>query len=212
MLQISYGLFLRSRVIRDHISGEDSSGWPSIKVSLDDAQLTKSNLQKSIGWVYERKEYGNQSKQQNNDEMIDALYEFVETAEDYPKSGIVTVYENMIQFSGHDVQYKEHKTSAVKDLFSLLEKQGYFKQGTGDQYNVTGELSKFYAEGIFVEEQRMFKEAYDEFKENLVNFANIQSQWIEELGVPFTSDTIESKQETVMQRVGSIFNPSALRC
>ena len=82
--------------------------------------------------------------------MIDALYEFVETAEDYPKSGIVTVYENMIQFSGHDVQYKEHKTSAVKDLFSLLEKQGYFKQGTGDQYNVTGELSKFYAEGIFV--------------------------------------------------------------
>ena len=197
------------RVIRDHISGKDPSGSPSIKVSLDDAQLTKANLQKSIGWVYERKKYGNQSKQQINDEMIDALYEFVETVENYPKSGIVTVYENMIQFSGHDVKYKEHhKMSAVKDLFLLLEKQGYVKHGTGDQYNVTGELSKFDAKGIFVEEQRVFKEAYGEFKENLVNFANIQSQWIEELGVPFTSDTIESKQETIMQRVGSIFNPS----
>ena len=197
------------RVIRDHISGKDPRGSPSIKVSLDDAQLTKANLQKSIGWVYERKKYSNQSKQQINDEMIDTLYEFVEIMENYPKSGIVTVYENMIQFSGHDVKYKEHhKMSAVKDLFLLLEKQGYVKHGTGDQYNVTGGLSKFYAEGIFVEEQRVFKEAYDEFKENLVNFANIQSQWIEELGMPFTSDTIESKQETVMQRVGSIVDLS----
>ena len=200
------------RVIRDHISGKDPSGWPSIKVSLDDAQLTKANLQKSIGWVYERKKYSNQSKQQINDEMIDALYEFVETMEDYSKPMEVTVNKNNISFSGngveykklgHDVEYKEHQTSAVKDLILLLEEQGYLGRRTENQYDVIGRLSKFDAKGIFVEEQRVFKEAYDEFKENLVNFANIQSQWIEELGVPFTSDTIESKQETVIQKVGS---------
>ena len=202
------------RVIRDHISGEDPSGWPSIKVSLDDAQLTKANLQKSIDWVYERKKYGNQSKQQINDEMIDALYEFVETVEDYPKLGKVTADKSKISLSEQGVEYKveeykEHyKMPAVMDLFLLLEKQGYFKHSTGNQYDVIGRLSKFDAKGIFVEEQRVFKEAYDEFKENLVNFANIQSQWIEELGMPFTIDTFESKQETVMQRVGSIFNPS----
>ncbi len=202
------------RVIRDHISGKDPNGSPSIKVSLDDAQLTKANLQKSIDWVYERKKYGNQSKQQINDEMIDALYEFVETVEDYPKLGKVTADKSKISLSEQGVEYKveeykeRYKMSAVMDLFLLLEKQGYFKHSTGNQYDVIGRLSKFDAKGIFVEEQRVFKEAYDEFKENLVNFANIQSQWIEELGMPFTIDTFESKQETVMQRVGSIFNPS----
>ena len=98
--------------------------------------------------------------------------------------------------------------SAVMDLFLLIEKQGYFKHGTENQYYVIGKVSKFDTKGIFVEEQRVFKEAYDEFKENLVNFANIQSQWIEELGVPFTIDTFESKQETIIQKVGSRLNLS----
>jgi len=196
------------QVIRDHIIGKDPDGNPSIGISLDEAQLTKANLQKSIGWVYERKKHSNRSRQQINDEVIDALYEAAEAMEEMPAASNVSVGDDgKIILSGNEigVRRKEpHKTSAVSDLLLLLARQGYLKQQGQNQYVKIGTLNRFDDAGIFVEEQRTFIEDYERLKERLVDFANIYSRGVEKFRAPFTLDTFDSKAEEIKQKVNMV--------
>ena len=195
------------RVIRDHAVRKDSDGCLSIKISLDRDQLRKVNLQKSIRWVYERKAYGRQSKQQSNDEMLDALYEFVTRTEDHAGRPDITVNDDSISFSKPEkFAHKHHQLSAVRDLILLLEKQGYLVRKDENVYSVTGKLHKFDTGGVFIEEQRKFKEIYEAFMKNLVGFANIKCKLVEDYGTRFDADTIEAKWDGMASQVNQMFS------
>ena len=175
-------------MIRNHISGQDPDGNPAIEITFShDAQLTQANLQKSIGWIYERKKRSDPSQQQVNDDMLDVLYEFVEAMEDGPDPKIVNIHDNKIDILRANTStikktiehMKPHKMSAVLDMQLLLANQGYLKFYSLNKYTVIGKLHEFDPKGIFVEEQRTFTKLFDKFKEITVNFANMYSKFIE---------------------------------
>ena len=202
--------FELQRIIRDHIKKESSESYPTINTTMEDYQLTKANLQKSIGWIYERKKRNAQSEQQINDKMIDALYETIEKMEEHKSERVSIQNKTIIFSSGEKISsYSEHQMLAVSDLFSLLQKQGYLARYSEEDYQIVGALLEFNAKGIFVSEEKTFKAAYEKCLAKMVNFANIYSEHIEEFGAPFTVSDAKSKWEKIIEKICAItgFDP-----
>ena len=204
------------RVIRNHIRGQDSSGNPTMEIIVSHyTQLTKANLQKSIGWIYEGKKRSDPSHQQVNDDMLDALYEFVEAMEDGPNPKIVNIHNDKINILNANTNTAEkiiehtklHKMSSVLDMQLLLKKQGYLTPDGANRYRVTGKLHEFNTKGIFVEEQRTFTESFDKFKEITVNFANMYNKFVEGQGTPFNIKNFEPKWEIIKQKISNVYGP-----
>ena len=197
------------RAIRDHVTGKNHDGNPIIEFSPNSIQRTQANLQKSIGWIYGRKKYDNPSQQQINDEMIDLLYEIIENMEGSRNYGStnITFINGKLDFGDIATEYPDKRDqSIISDLLLFLTKQGYLSSQDESRYTIVGKMLEFKKEGIFVEEQRTFIEAYDKFIKKMVDFANIHSKWVKNFGVPFTVDTAKSKWESIMQEIRQFFD------
>lgn len=191
------------KIIRDYIIKIDSSGCPTINIALENYQITQANLQKAIGWIYERKKGNIQSEQKTNDDMLDCLYDAVEKIQSPNKHIIVNNNENTIEYPDEETKsYSTDNLSAVHDFFRLLEEQGYLSSSDDIRYEIIGSLPKFNDEsGVYTSEARTFKFEYKSFLDQLVNFANIHSRWIEDMGKPFSMAYVEQKWDDMVMIV-----------
>ena len=157
------------RAIRDQRMRTSDCGRPVIRAELTDKEKTASNLQRAIKYVYDRKSYGMLSRQQDNDDMLEIMYDLSEKSE--------TMLGQTITISGHKicvgdttVEYAPHEASAARDLFMLLSDEGYL-ENNGDEFTVKGTLSLFKG-GMHVEEERAFADAYARMLDAMVDIAN----------------------------------------
>ena len=188
--------FMLKKVINDHIS-LDNPGRPTIKIALDRRQITQANLQKAIGYIYERYKDDAPSYQKHNDEMLDVLYDTVEKIQ-IPNQRI-----NVEQKTGtinyylmEDSTHSGDDLSMVTDLFLVLTEQGYLKDDGGNDdnhgYTVIGDLPKFNDENrVSLTHEKLLKDEYEEFREKLVGFANIHSKWVDKLETPFSPERMD---------------------
>lgn len=129
------------RSVRDYIVRIDS-GTPIVKIDLNVDQIMQANLQKSIGWIYEKKKRTVLSEQSSNDEMLDDLYSAVERMQNSGEI-IIDSNENAIQYPSDSVKYSARNLSTVRDLFRMLAKQGYLLARDDDHYQILGNLPEF---------------------------------------------------------------------
>ena len=191
------------RALRDRRAGADAEGRPLITVSLDEQETTEANLQRSIEYVHMRKAYGAQSMQMINDDMLDAMYDAAARAESLHGKAI-TAGDKLAFADGDPAGYPPHAASAVRDLLSLLYKQGYLKREAEGSYLVVGRLAKFDPAGIFVEEENAFVDAYDAVLGALANFANVQSKMVDGHGEPFGYNLLDSRLDDMIRVAGQI--------
>ena len=178
--------------LRDRRVGIDGEGRPLVRIALGDSEMTEANVQRAIEEVYRRKEYGAQSMQMANDEMLDAMYGAADMAQKLhghaiPVKNIAAILDKK------GVRSTPHGLSAAQDLFCLLARQGYLKAEGDESYKVIGTLSSFTAGGVLVEEEREFRRAYDDMIVALVNFANVQTRLVDGGAAPYTVDAADSR-------------------
>ena len=191
-------------VIRDHTVYKNNK--PCLSLDLEPRQITQANLQKCIGFVYERKKRDNPSLWQVNDSMLDWLYSAVDKLEKSPKSQHVVIDNNGIQVGDQslianvdeahsDQDISKMFKSLLQDLLLLLASQGYLSRINDNEYSVVRNLLEYKTEpsGIFFEEQRVFIQAFEKFRHDIIHFANLHARWVEDLGRPFTVDNLEPK-------------------
>ena len=181
-------------IIRD-LAFTSKIGRPSLSLDLNRSCITKANLQKSIGWIYERKQLSDPMKQKSNYRMLDELYEMTSHLEGMPNSRTVTFGDNIINFDNSSVAYDSQQITLASDLLLLLAKQGYVRKENDSTYTKLGALTSFRSDlaGIFVEEQRTFIAACDAFKKKIVDVANTANKWLDDLDAPFSVETFEAK-------------------
>lgn len=197
------GFFDLYGALRDRRAGADAEGRPLIATSLDEQETTEANLQRAIEYVYGRKAYGAQSMQMTNDGMLDAMYGAVASAEGL-HGKTVTVGDNQVAFDEKPAEYALPQAgSAVRDLVSLLYRQGYLAGPAEGPYQIVGRLASFDPAGMFVEEENAFIEAYDAVLGALANFANVQSKLIDGHGEPFSSGLLDSRLDDMIRVAGS---------
>ena len=114
-------------IIRD-LAFTSKIGRPSLSLDLNRSCITKANLQKSIGWIYERKQLSDPMKQELNYRMLDELYEMTSHLEGMPNSRTVTFEGSIINFDNFPVTYGSQQITLASDLLLLLARQGYVPQ------------------------------------------------------------------------------------
>lgn len=203
-------------VIRDHTVYKNNK--PCLSLDLEPHQITQANLQECIGFMYEHKKRDNPSLWQLNDSMLDWLYSAVEKLEKSPKSQHVVIDNNGIQVGDQslianvdearsDQDISKMFKSLLQDLLVLLASQGYLSRISDNEYSVVRSLPEYKAapSGIFFEEQRVFIQAFEEFRRDIIHFGNLHYRWVEDLGRPFTVDNIESKWEALGVNMSNYF-------
>ena len=199
--------FMLKKVINDHIS-LDNSGRPTVKITLDRRQITQANLQKTIGYIYERYKDDAPSCQKRNDEMLDVLYDTVEKIQTPNQRIIVKQNVGTIQYPLMEPKkYLKDDLSMVGDLFMMLVEQGYLKDDGDDDgshgYSVIGDLPKFNDESrVHVTHERLLEKEYDEFCKKLVDFANIHSEWVNKFGDKFSLERMDLGWNDMVNAVG----------
>ena len=199
--------FMLKKVINDHIS-LDNPGRPTVKIVLDRRQITQANLQKAIGYIYERYKDDAPSGQKRNDEMLDVLYDAVEKIQTPNQRIIVQQNTGTIQYPLMEPkEYPKDDLSMVSDLFMVLTEQGYLNDDGGDDssygYNIIGDLPKFNDESrVHVTHERLLEKEYDEFCKKLVDFANIHSKWVNKLGDTFSLEQMDLGWNDMVNAVG----------
>ena len=199
--------FMLKKVINDHIS-LDNPGRPTIKIALDRRQITQANLQKAIGYIYERYKDDAPSRQKHNDEMLDVLYDTVEKIQ-IPNQRI-NVQQKTGTINYHfmgESKHPEDDLSMVTDLFLVLAEQGYLKDDGGNDddhgYTVMGDLPKFNDENrVSVTHEKLLKDEYEEFRKKLAGFANIHSKWVNKLETPFLPERMDLDWDDMVNAVG----------
>ena len=197
-------------IIRD-LAFTSKIGRPSLSLDLNRSCITKANLQKSIGWIYERKQLSDPMKQKSNYRMLDELYEMTSHLEGMPNSRTVTFGDNIINFDNSSVTYDSQQITLASDLLLLLAKQGYVRKENDSTYTKLGALTSFRSDlaGIFVEEQRTFIAACDAFKKKIVDVANTANKWLDDLDAPFSVETFEAKWDTIRTKIEKYCDASA---
>lgn len=204
-------------VIRDRTVYKDNK--PCLNLDLEPRQITQANLQKCIGFAYVHKKRDRPSLWQLNDHMLGCMYSAVEALEKSPKSQNVVIDNNGITigdrsliFNIMDTAHSDQDASKIvksllQDLFMLLASQGYLFKINDNEYSVVRSLLEYKPEpsGIFFEEQRVFIQAFEEFRRDIIHFANIHTEWVENSGQPFTVHTIEPKWNMLYTRMGNYF-------
>ena len=193
--------------IRDHTIYENNENAKMINVSLDDTQRKKSILQNAIQWVYEKRHSKKQSQWQNNDKMLDVLYQMTEFLEETP-------INSMIVINGKEFAIGEKKFSyiyrsnrlAISDLFYYFTKCGYLKQQQENNFIFIGDLNKIDpdTQGIYVAEQRLFIKEFEKFMELSIKSGNIHNKWINNKASIFDSDTFNAKWNELLNAVPDV--------
>lgn len=160
------------RAIRDQRVGADDFGRPAIRAELTGKEKTAANLQRAIKYVYSRKAYASLSRQQDNDDMLEIMYDLAEKSETM-LGQTITISGRKIRVGDTTVEHSPHEASAARDLFMLLSDEGYLVN-SGDEFTVGGTLSRFNG-GMHVEEERAFAVAYDRMLGVMVDIANCKS-------------------------------------
>lgn len=189
--------------LRDRRVDAGGGDRPFVRIALDDSERTEANLQRAIEAVYNRKAYGAQSMQTANDEMLDAMYGAANMAQNL-RGHTIPVKDIGAILDKKGVRYTSHGLSAAQDLFRLLAREGYLKAEDDESYRVIGRLSSFTGEGVFVEEEREFKRAYDGMIAALVNFANVRSRLVDGGAAPYTADAADSRLDDMIDAIDSI--------
>ena len=198
--------FMLKKVINDHIS-LDNSGRPTVKITLDRFQITQANLQKTIGYIYERYKDDAPSCQKRNDEMLDVLYDAVENIQTPNQRIIVKQNAGTIQYPLMEPkEYPKDDLLMVNDLFLVLAEQGYLKDDGNHGYSIIGDLPKFNDESrVHVTHERLLEKEYDEFCKKLVDFANIHSKWVNKLGDTFSLERMDLGWNDMVNAVGRYY-------
>ena len=186
--------------IRDVVSNKGDK--QCLDIHLVNSQITKANLQQCIEWIYSRKQRHSPSQWQTNDQILDALYDFTAILENTPKNDSVSIADDGATFTiGATVAYNPqgNQHSTIMDLLNLLTKQGYLRHINDQIYSIVGNLPMFHTDlaGIFVEEQRVLKNAYEDFRRQIVSFANLKTRYVDDAGTPFGTDAFEAKWDQI---------------
>lgn len=198
------GFFDLYGALRDRRTSVDTEGRPRISTFLDEHEATEGNLQRAIEYVYGRKAYGAQSMQMANDGMLEAMYEAAARAEGL-HGKTIAVSDKQVAFDEKLAKYAlPQAESAVRDLVSLLYRQGYLTGPAKGPYQIVGRLARFDPAGMFVEEENAFIEAYDAALGALANFANVQSKIVNGHGEPFSSGLLDSRLDDMIRVAGSV--------
>lgn len=198
------------RAIRDRRSGTDEHGRPVLNAALDGREKTAANLQRAIKYVYDRKAYGSLSKQRDNEEMLEIMYDLSAKSESMLNETI-TISGRKIGVGGTTEEYSQHESSAARDLFMLLSDEGY-ASNNGDDFTIKGTLSAF--RGVtHVEEERAFADAYDLLLDDMAGIANCKS-FMDGHGERFGEGAAEEQWDDLVSVVAaatSVFIPDELR-
>ena len=160
------------RVVCDRRARTDGRRRPVLDAALDGRERTAANLQRAIKYVYERKAYGSLSRQQDNEDMLEIMYDLSAKSENMLNETI-TISGRTISAGGTTEKYSQHEASAARDLFMLLADEGYVANN-GDDFTIRGKLSTFKG-GTHVEEERAFASAYSRLLDAMVRIANCKS-------------------------------------
>ena len=188
------------KVIRDYIIRNDRNS-PIIRITLTQYQKTQANLQKSIGWIYEKKKSNLQSEQHANDYLLDCLYSAVQKMQTPNKMLNLDNDKQEITYPDGN-KHIESNFSAIQDLVLILARQGYLTKIDENHYQITGNLSKFDpALGIHIEEERQLKKDYENFRARMISAANVRYKWFEQIRQPFSAHNLDSRWEEVVNVV-----------
>ena len=186
--------------IRDVVSNKGDK--QCLDIHLVNSHITKANLQQCIEWIYSRKQRHSPSQWQTNDQILDALYDFTAVLENTPKNESVSIADDGATFTigttgTYNPQGNQHST--IMDLLNLLTKQGYLRHISDQTCSIVGNLPVFHTDlaGIFVEEQRVLKNAYEDFRRQIVSFANLKTRYVDDAGTPFDTDAFEAKWDQI---------------
>ena len=180
-------------MIRDHISKIDADKETILDSSMTQTQVTQSNLQRSIEWIFQRKQFSNPSKWHNNDDVLNILYDVITAMELHKFSTITVDDKNNVNVGGSS--FTPEKGTIILDLLPFLVRQGYLRQDSEIQYTILGNFPKFHTDvsGIFVKDQQVFLEAYENFKEKIIHFVGMKTKWFDDIGITFDIDDFEPK-------------------
>ena len=160
------------RAVCDRRARTDDCRRPVLDAALDGRERTAANLQRAIKYVYERKAYGSLSRQQDNEDMLEIMYDLSARSENMLNETI-TISGRTISAGGTTEKYSQHEASAARDLFMLLADEGYVANDK-DDFTIKGKLSMFRG-GTHVEEERAFAVAYGRLLDAMVRIANCKS-------------------------------------
>lgn len=195
-------------VIRDHISKVTKEN-PVLTIHIDDERITKANLQKSIEWIYERKELPHSSQWEENDKVLAILYQVSDALENSPRNGNITFENSTLKLPNDSINLGNFYTqSTIKDFISFLVPQGYLQKSNDTTFVILGELKEFNPKpgGIFIEEQKVFIEQYEQLMNFVVNAANLLNDYsTEKLGKIFSFESINAKWNDIRTRLGGHF-------
>ena len=198
------------RAVCDRRARTDDRRRPVLDAALDGRERTTANLQRAIKYVYERKAFGQLSEQQNNDEMLEIMYDLSARSENMLNETI-TISERTIDVAGTTKKYNQHEASAARDLFMLLADEGYVNKD-GDNFTIKGKLSAFRG-GAHVEEERAFAGAYGRLLDAMVDIANCKSV-MDEHGERFDRSAAEERWgdlNSVVAAVARVSVPDEMR-
>ena len=174
---------------------------PIVRITLSQYQKTQANLQKFIGWIYEKKKNNLQSEQHANDYLLDDLYSAVQKMQD--PNTVLNLDSDKQEIVYHDGdKYNGSNFSAIQDMVLILARQGYLAKIDESRYQITGNLSKFDpALGIHIEEERSLKKAYERLRARMISAANVRYEWLEQACQPFSAHNLDSRWEEVVNVV-----------
>ena len=160
------------RAVCDRRARTDDRRRPVLDAALDGRERTAANLQRAIKYVYVRKAYGSLSRQQDNEDMLEIMYDLSARSENMLNETI-TISGRTISAGGTTEKYSQYEASAARDLFMLLADEGYVANDK-DDFTIKGKLSTFKG-GTHVEEERAFAGAYGRLLDAMVSIANCKS-------------------------------------
>ena len=160
------------RAVCDRRARTDDRRRPVLDAALDGRERTAANLQRAIKYVYERKAYESLSRQQDNEDMLEIMYDLSARSENMLNETIA-ISGRTISAGGTTEKYSQHEASAARDLFMLLADEGYVVNNK-DDFAIKGKLSTFRG-GTHVEEERAFAGAYGRLLDAMVRIANCKS-------------------------------------
>ena len=199
-------------VIRDHMVTADPKERPMLNIALDEEKRRRSILQKAIKWAYERSQSPDPTHWQDNDRMLESLYEMTERLENSAINSSITIDQNAFKFSvGADLQYRGFILLAMNKLYYYFMKCGYLRKENDNRFTLAGNLSETDSgkDEIFLAEQREFNNEFRKFTDLATRYGNMFSAWLN-MGESFKPDLLNTKWTELENILNPIVNISGL--
>lgn len=194
-------------IIRDYIHKTASDGRPILEFEINDGMKIKANLQKSTEWIYDRRKSPHNSQWEENNTILTHLYDVAHELTITPIGTNFVVESDTIKLGKSiPIGLTVAIQTACTDFLRFLIPQGYLREVQENNYLTIGEFSEFKSKpgGIFIKEQEIFVQYYEELIKLATNFLNVFNNHHNGAGIVFDLNTIHPKWDDAQNINGDI--------